>query len=373
MEGYQHIGLMVKGLSGYGHKILNGISRYARQKTHWRIAFFDREELPDLMKTWQGDGIICSAADSRYAEAAALRDIPIVNVTSRLLDPAFVNVISDDYAAGEKAAAFLLGRGFQSFATLRRTEEDLYTLKRGEGFVAAVEAAGFKVETGVVDSGDDEKLAAWLAGLPRPLALLGTTDRLAAMVLDACWKLGIRVPEEISLLGIGNYEQLCELCSPTLSSLDLDLERRGYEAAHWLDRLLQGESRPAEAVRLPPAHVEERQSTNVYAFDDADVVAALRFIRDHADATIKVGDVVAATKISRRSLEGRFNRLIGRTLHDEIWQAHFDLAKRLLSSSDLSLQEVAERSGFRTASALVNLFRQRFQMTPKEYRVANRR
>mgnify|MGYP001551762867 CR=1 FL=1 len=46
---------------------------------------------------------------------------------------------------------------------------------------------------------------------------------------------------------------------------------------------------------------------------------------------------------------------------------------RLLSSSDLSLQDVAERSGFRTASALVNLFRQRLGVTPKEFRVANRR
>ena len=103
------------------------------------------------------------------------------------------------------------------------------------------------------------------------------------------------------------------------------------------------------------------------------MVSALRFIREHADTTIKVRDVVAATTISRRSLEGRFNTLIGRTLHEEIWRGHFDLAMRLLSSSDLSLQEVAERSGFRTASALVNLFRQRLGVTPKEFRVANRR
>jgi LacI family transcriptional regulator len=373
MHGYQHIGLMVKGLSGYGNKILSGVSRYARQKPDWRIAFFDREELPDLLKTWQGDGIICSAADARFAEAASGRNLPIVNVTSRQLDPAFVNVVSDDHLAGVRAAEFLLGRGFQSFATLRRSEEDCFSLKRSEGFVETIQSAGFQVETGTVNRASDAELTAWLSSLPRPLGLLGTTDRLAATMLDACWKLGIRVPEEIALLGIGNYEQLCELCSPTLSSLDLDLERRGYEAARWLDRILQGEPRPTEPQILPPAHVHERQSTNVYAFDDPDVVSALKFIRDNSSSTIKVNHVVAATNISRRSLEGRFNKLIGRTLHDEIWQAHFDLAMRLLSSSDLSLQEVAERSGFRTASALVNLFRQRFQMTPKEYRVANRR
>ncbi|MGA1369928.1 MAG: helix-turn-helix domain-containing protein, partial [Blastocatellia bacterium] len=130
---------------------------------------------------------------------------------------------------------------------------------------------------------------------------------------------------------------------------------------------------PRMPVRIPPAHVVERRSTDVYAFDDRDVVAALRFIREHADRTIKVRDVVAATNLSRRSLEGRFNVMVGRTLHEEIWRAHFDVAKRLLSSSDLDLQGVAERSGFRSASALVNLFRQRLGVTPKQFRVDNRR
>jgi LacI family transcriptional regulator len=175
------------------------------------------------------------------------------------------------------------------------------------------------------------------------------------------------------VIGAGNHKQLCDLCSPTLSSVEVDMERRGFEAAALLDRLLEGEPPPGEPFRIPPAHVVERRSTDVFAFNDPDVVAALRFIREHADVTIKARDVVAATSISRRSLEGRFNKLINRTLHEEIWRAHFDLAMRLLSSSDLSLQEVAERSGFRTASALVNLFRQRMGMTPKEYRIANRR
>ncbi len=366
---------MVESLNGYREKLLTGISRYARQKNNWRIAFFDRErkELADLVGSWQGDGIICSAVDSRFADAAGGREIPIINVTSRQIESVFTNVIGDDVQVGAKAAEFLAARGFQSFAFLRRRENARYSADRGKGFNSTIAAAGFKAESIAIGSAGDDELAEWLAALPRPLALLGSTDRLAAMGIDACWKLGLRVPEEVAVLGIGNYDQLCELCSPTLSSLDVDMERRGYEAAQWLDRILEGEARPAEPILIPPAFVAERRSTDVYAFEDPDVVAALRFVHENAFRTIKVGDVVAATTISRRSLEGRFNNLIGRTLHDEIWQAHFDLATRLLAASDLSLQEVAERSGFRTASALVNLFRQRFELTPREYRIANRR
>lgn len=373
--GYRHIGLMLESQSGYRDKILNGISRHARQQTNWRIAFFDRErkDLADLVGSWKGDGIICTAVDSRFAEAAATRDIPVINVTSQYTDPVFLNVIGDNHAAGATAAEYLLSRGFASFAFVRQKGGSRFSTDRGKGFGDVVAAAGHGVETIAVGSAGDGELVEKLAPLPRPLAVLGATDRLATMTLEACWHLGLRVPEEVAVLGIGNYDQLCELCSPTLSSLDIDMERRGLEAAKWLDRLLEGEPRPEAVDFIPPLHVAERRSTDVYAFDDPDVVAALRFIRYNAAKTIKVRDVVGATTISRRSLEGRFNKYIGRTLHDEIWKAHFDVATRLLVSSDLSLQEVAERSGFRTASALVNLFRQRFDMTPKEYRIANRR
>ena len=365
---------MIESLNGYGSKILTGISRYARQKSNWRIAYFDREqkELADLVGSWQGDGIICSAVDARFATAAASRDIPVINVTGRFQDPKMINITSDDTMVGVMAAEFLLERGFESFGFLRRKENSRFSTERGKGFSDTLAAAGFKVESISIGNGGDEEVEQWLSTLPRPLAVLGATDRVASIVIEACWKLGLRVPEEVSVLGIGNSEQLCELCSPSLSSVDIDMERRGYEAAECLDRILEGEALATESRLIPPAHVVERRSTDTFAFEDADVVAALRFIHTHAPESIKVTDVVKATNISRRSLEGRFNNLVGRTIHDEIWKAHFDLAMRLLSSSDLSLQTVAERSGFRTSSALVNLFRLHFGQTPKEYRIANR-
>lgn len=372
----RHVGLMVEPLSGYGNKILDGISRYVQQKPNWRIAFFDRErkELAELVENWQGDGLICTVVDTRFQEAAKSRTIPLVNVAGLLDEAEVASVLSDDYQIGRMAADHLLDRGFSNFAFVRRRDGTRYSTDRGNGFQKRIEEAGFKSHLiNLATAHGDEELIAKLATLPRPLGVFSPLDRIAAMVLEACWKSDLKVPEEIAIVGAGNHQQLCELCSPTLSSVEVDMERRGYEAAALLDRLLEGEAKPTEAVRIPPAHVVERRSTDVFAFDDADVVAALRFIREHADTTIKVRDVVAATTISRRSLEGRFNSLIGRTLHEEIWRAHFDLAMRLLSSSDLSLQEVAERSGFRTASALVNLFRQRLGVTPKEFRVSNRR
>lgn len=371
----RHIGLMVDPISGYGSKILDGISRFAHQRPGWRITYFDRErrELGRLVAEWKGNGIICTVVDDTFLEAALGRDIPVINVGGRITDESLVNVISDDHAVGRMAGDFLLGRGFENFAFVRRQQITRFANERGAGFRERLAEVGCKmIELRVKTRGEDE-LAGQIAELPRPLAVLGSTDALGAAVVEACWQLGLRIPEEIAVLGIGNHKQLCELCSPTLSSVEVDMERRGYEAAALLDRILQGDPQPSGPVQIQPAHVDERRSTDIYAFDDADVVEALRFIRNGAPRSIKVGDVVAATGLSRRTLEGRFNDLVGRTIHEEIWRAHFDLAQRLLASSDLGLQEVAGQSGFRTASALVNLFRQRLEMTPREYRVANRR
>lgn len=137
MKRVYNIGLMIEPLSGYGEKMLNGISRFSQQKSNWRIAFFDRErrELVDLMANWQGDGIICTAVGDDFASAAARgRDIPIINVTSRQDDEAFIHVVGEEFATGEMAGEFLLRRGFKSFAMVRKNLAARFANDRMAGF-----------------------------------------------------------------------------------------------------------------------------------------------------------------------------------------------------------------------------------------------
>lgn len=372
----QHIGLMIESLSGYGSQILRGISRYAHQKNNWRIAFFDHErrELLEKLTHWEGDGIICTVVDQKFQEAALSRTIPVVNVAGLVQDPKLLSVISNDHQAGRMGAEFFIERGFRHAGFIRGRNNSRYSSDRFRGFSERFAEAGIEIHSiSLPQRNADEDLQAWIKDLPRPLALMGAMDRLAAMTLEACWNLDLKVPEEVAILGMGNHEQMCELCSPTLSSIHADMERRGYEAARLLDQTLKGKKRPTKPILIEPVHVAERRSTDIYAFDDQDLVSALQFIRQRAETSIKVADVVAATGLSRRSLEGRFANHLGRTIHEEIWRAHFHIAKRLLTSSDLGLKEVAMRSGFRTASSLINLFGKHLEMTPKEYRIKNRR
>ena len=81
-----------------------------------------------------------------------------------------------------------------------------------------------------------------------------------------------------------------------------------------------------------------------------------------------VSDVVARSTVSRSTLEMRFKRHLGRTVHDEIQRVRLDLARGMLTGSDLPLQAVAERSGFRTAHYLSAVFQREFGKPPGQTR-----
>lgn len=373
-SGDKQVGLMVEALHGYGARILDGIIHWVRTNPGWRIAFFDgeRSELTKLVRDWEGDGIICTVTDEEFLAAAQSREIPLVNLAGRFPGPSIVSVVGDDKACGQLAAEYFLDRGFQNFAFVG--SRDLrFAEDRSSGFLERVAQEGYKSAIFDVPLGEEDELARLLKELPRQVAVYCASDRRAASVLEASHRAGLQVPEEVSVLGTGDHVQLCELCTPPLSSVDCDMEARGQEAAALLFRLMSGDPAPSEPIRIPPAGVVTRRSSDSYAYGDEDLSNALRFIHDHAHQSIKVTDVVDATNISRRSLENRFRRHFSRSLHEEIWRVHFDRAKQLLTTTDLSLQDVAERSGFRTASALANLFKQKTGLTPRTYRAEHRR
>ncbi len=366
---------MIESLSGYGEKLLTGISRYSQQKTDWRISFFDRErdELLQLLAGWEGDGLISTIRDEAFLEAARNRDVPVINVTSRQDAPWLASVTSDETAIGRMAAEHFLLNGFRNFASLRLTTHTGGFRMRAEGFSERLASEGLPVENLTLEVGEDCGLAEQLAALPKPLALFGITDRVASAAIEICWENGLKVPEDVAILGVGNYEQLCDLCSPTLSSIDVDMERRGFEAARLLDDLLKRKTDSDRNLKVKPLEIVERGSTAGYAYTDPHLITALRFIRANAERPIMVGDVVAATGVSRRTLESRFSRKVGLSLHEQIRKAHFDLATRMLRSGDLSLNEIAQRSGFRSASSMVTLFKETYGQTPRQYRIENRR
>lgn len=370
-----HVALIIESSIEYGRGVLRGIARYLREHGPWSIFLEQRElgaALPDWIRAWDGDGIITRSDDPRLAASG----LPMVGLYDRAEDRLRLPMIlNDNVAVGRMAARHLADRGFRHLAYYGVRGERWSDL-RFEGVAAVAKEA--KATLAVHPSGgkweaSQERLKRWILGLPRPLGLVAANDIHGLRALDACRRAGRAVPEEVAVVGADDDAELCELSDPPLSSVTFNPERVGYEAAALLDRLMARRSRPARPLLVPPLGVSTRQSTDILAIDDAGVAKAIHYIRRHAFEGITVEDVLREVPLSRRALEHRFRRRLGRTPKEEIQRLRFEQARSLLASTDLPLARISERLGFHQPAYLSAVFKKETGMTPAAYRNRSRR
>jgi LacI family transcriptional regulator len=212
------------------------------------------------------------------------------------------------------------------------------------------------------------RLQSWLSKLRRPTGIFCGTDWDATFVYEACDQLGVRVGEEIALVGVGNETFYCETFNPPLSSVDVQSARIGYEAADLLMRILKGKPVSSKAKLIEPLGVVARQSSNACAVEDRHVATVMRFIHEHFDAPISVRDLVRLVPLSRRVLERRFRQCLNRSILAEIHRLKLERIQRLLATSDNTIDEIATICGFSQATHMTTLFRQKTGTTPRDYR-----
>ncbi|WP_337174092.1 XylR family transcriptional regulator [Paludisphaera sp.] len=379
------IALLIETSRGYGRQLLRGIVRYARLHGPWGFYVTPGDFLQAVprMRSWGGTGIIARVETPAVARAVLASGVPtiVLGLSDEQLRPEsplsrLDEVVSDSHAAGRMAADHLLERGFRHYAYVG-SRGRVWSGRRQEGFTSRLREARFEPHVYVQPrarrvAADWEReqpaLAGWLEGLPRPVGVMACNDERGREVLVACLHAGLRVPEEVAVVGVDDDELLCELADPPLSSVVLNAEAGGYRAAALLDRMMRGERPEPRRILVEPLHVRARRSTEIVALDDPEVAAALHFIHDRGTEAIGVPDVVAAVMISRRALEQRFRAATGRTVHDEIRRVRLERACRLLIETNLPVASVADASGFGRVSYLAQSFRQAFGVTPARYR-----
>jgi len=381
MREMRRIALLVESSRNYGRGLLRGISSYVREHGYWSFYFQPHGlevHAPQWLARWQGDGIIARVNDQHMADLLSRVDVPVVDLRNYVTTTSFPRIGPDNRLVAQLAAEHFLERGFRQFAFCGMPRGTYrYMDDRRDHFVQMVEQAGhpcehFRLATNPRGaSGWDstqDRLARWIAALPKPVAVMTCNDDYGIRVLDGCQRAEVSVPEEVAVLGVDDDQTLCTLSTPPLSSINLDLEGIGYAAADLLDRLMNGEPPPAATIEIRPRGVVTRRSTDILATDDVEVASALRFIRDNACRGIGVGDVVRHILISRSSLERRFKAVLGRTPSVEIRRIQLDRAKELLTETALTLAAVARRSGFESRNYFSEVFHKSVGMTPGQYR-----
>jgi LacI family transcriptional regulator len=384
MSDTPRVALLIETARGYGRQMLLGIVRYARLHGPWSfyVTPGDFEQALPKMRQWRGTGIIARIETPRIAEAVLDSGLPTIalDLSGRELEPGhplsrLSEVASDSAGAARMAAEHLLERGFRHFAFVGVAGR-VWSQRRETSFRRSITDAGFPVETyeppcarrDRVWEREQPVLADWLRRLPKPVGLMACNDDRGREVLEACRAAELHVPEELAVVGVDNDELLCELADPPLSSVALNAEGVGYRAAALLDRMMRRRLRKPQRLVAEALRVVTRRSTDIIAIDDTDIAEAIGFIRGHATELIRVEDVVQHVAISRRNLETRFRKLLGRTPHAELQRVRLQRAIRFLVETDLPIPKIAEAVGYTTPSYFIQVFRKEHGTTPARYR-----
>jgi len=210
-----------------------------------------------------------------------------------------------------------------------------------------------------------------LERLQLPVGIFAFHDTMATRICHFCAAAGLRVPEQVAVLGMGNDPLICDCASVPLSSVDSNRFAQGRIAAELLDRLMDGEAVPAELVVAPSGGVVTRKSTDVLAVPDVDTARALRYLWEHLAEPLSVGKVAEAVGVSRRTLDRAFRTHLGRSVTDELNRKRIERCCELLIGTRQSVVSIARQIGFRTEPYLFRVFRKQMGMTPRQYRLAH--
>jgi LacI family transcriptional regulator len=348
-----------------------------REGANWEIHFTEQgrgDEPPPWFHSWHGHGVIARIENSKIEDAVAAINLPVVNVSGNAVKRSFPTVATDSEALSVVAAEHLLERGFRQFGYCGDARFD-WSYRHEQNFRKYLRVTGFDLAVFDSEIGDAEdwprerkKLIDWLVGLPKPIGIFACYDIRGQQLLDVCRQAGVRVPDEIAVIGHHNDELLCELCDPPLSSIVPNARRAGYEAAQLLDRLMHGQEVSTRTRLIAPIGVFARKSTEAIALRDNEIAQAVRFIRDHACEGIGVEDVLRVVPISRTVLERRFQKLLHRSPYEEILRLRLERVKQLLTTTDLSIAQIAGQVGFSGVEYLSAMFKRKLGVSPREFR-----
>ena len=361
----------------YDHRMHLGAARYARE-ANWvldtRMGHYGT--LPD---DWEGDGILALPLPNRPDLSRYLRKarVPVVALTADCERLTAARVLMDNFHIGQLAAEHLLERGFRHLAFLKCTDY-ADVREREAGFAAAVKAAGQGYTRldwhAVAQKNARRPMPSWLIRqlrrLPKPLGVMGQSDRRAYSVITACESARLAIPDQVAVVGVDNEPYTCEFAPVPITSVDANREEVAYRGAELLDQLMQGRPAPAEPIVVPPVGIFVRRSSDICSIEDPDVAKALSFIWQHYGEPIGVADVVAATSMSRCTLYRAFNHFVGRTICQELERKRVEQAQHLLLTSSDKVVRIAHQCGFPSSEQFCRTFARVTGTTPTAFRKA---
>lgn len=383
MSKLKNIVVAVPIVNAAARQKLRGIYRFLSEGHDWDIrqirteSEFTADSIRVMMRNGI-DGCIVSMPNCHEAlQALSATSIPTVAIEvdyhlfgKRLSNLSFLR--TDNAGIGRAGANHLHNLGmFRSFAFVPDKQNHYWSQARAATFSETLLNFGHRVETFSPGDGNYDnvsELGDFLLRLPKPLGVMAAWDLTAAQVISVCRARKLHVPSQVSVIGVDNDEFICESVTPALSTILVDREKQGYDAAVILDKMMSGQHKRIAAPICRVLKIVPRESTASLSPAAPLIQRALQIIEDNALRGIRPDDVAKMLGVSRRLLDLRFHQQQVGTIAERIRQIRMAEVERLVCTTRISDVRIAERCGFANVNAMRNLYRVQHGQSIRHFR-----
>jgi LacI family transcriptional regulator len=365
---------LVDWAQGFSYRLFGGILDYTR-KGNPMVLDFEQPNASEVHpiridRSWRGDGLLVFRYTPEEAKTWKKNGIVVVNLSTE--SPAgavhFPRVTLDNHTAGLMAAEHFLSLQLQNFAVVV-DENRLYSRQRAEGFTARLEQSGKEARVICIPTSSfspatraQRNLQAAMLALSKfslPCGILCKDDICAVWIIRAAHQIGLRVPQDVAILGVSDDMVYCMATTPAISSLHYPGRAIGYAAAELLGKMMRGEDiDPQTHIRIAPKSLVVRESSGPVELSDPVVTSSLRLIRANApQRAMGVNELCGELGVSREILRQKFHAVLGKSPKQVIDQMRADIVGEYLLRSNWTVDHTATLCGFTSSDDLCRYFK----------------
>lgn len=365
----------------FAYQLLKGILLYAKETKPCVVCKMPQEYklkygiegVIRWAKHWQADAIIGQFSDDDPVELFSKYHITAIAQDYMSRFTSIPNITSDYFLTGQMAAEFFINKGFSNFA-FYGFNNTVWSKERLQGFHTTIQQKGFTnfyeyqhEDIQELWYYDSATLASWLKSLPKATALFACDDNQGKKITEVCRINGIKIPDDIIVLGVDNDEMTCNLSDPPLSSIQLNIPKAGYELARAID-LWINQGIPIEDICISPVTIVNRASTDILSIDSPHILTVIRYIQNNINRKLSVDEIVRLVPLSRRLLEMKFKAIIKKTIYEYILFSKIECMANLLINTNDSVIDITAKVGLGDTKNVARVFKSVKGCTPTDFR-----
>lgn len=248
------IGLFITSIKGAYYGVLADAVYQGCKRHGYELNIYISDKTDNMMTNIFGrriDGAIILNEHIGEKEEKMLSDnqFPAVFIDRELQGETISSVVFDSYHEGEMVAKYLLELGHTTFAYIWGVDNNFDNMQRLKGFRDVLGRAGITLDEDYIIRGEFERDAAYHSmkeflesTKPLPEAVFAANDLSAIGVIEALTEEGIRVPEDVSVIGCDDIE-IVKLLKPSITTIRTSFEKQGDLSVTRLIGLITGEEK----------------------------------------------------------------------------------------------------------------------------------